>query len=111
MFDKGDKFFKFPIGEGAVGGFMYQNTQPVFEPGMLHGGPVTLPWAHLKDCAALMQLMAGCIAAKVGMAAPFEILPNPEMRSYWALDVNLKIHWRNPKLMCIDRPSKNKSEK
>jgi hypothetical protein len=45
------------------------------------------------------------------MASPFEILPNPEMRSYWALDVNLKIHWRNPKFMCIDRPSKNKSEK
>ena len=51
------------------------------------------------------------IAAEVGMAAPFELLPNPEMRSYWALDVNLKIHWRNPKFMCIDRPSKNKSEK
>jgi hypothetical protein len=45
------------------------------------------------------------------MAAPFEILPNPEMRGYRALDVNLKTHWRNPKFMCIDRPRKNKSEK
>jgi len=45
------------------------------------------------------------------MAAPLEILPNPEMRADWALDVNLKFHWINPKFMCIDRPSKNKSEK
>ena len=78
---------------------------------MLHGGPVTLPRADLKGRAALMQLMAGCIAAEVGMAAPLEILPNPEMRADWALDVNLKFHWRNPKFMCIDRPSTNKSEK
>jgi len=55
--------------------------------------------------------MAGCIAAKIGMAAAFEALPNPEMGCNWASCVNLKFYWRNPKFMGIYRPSNNNSQK
>jgi hypothetical protein len=58
----------------------------------------------------MMQLMAGCIAAEIGMAAPFEVLSNPEMRRDRAIYSNLKFHWRNPKFMRIDRPRTNKSD-
>jgi hypothetical protein len=58
----------------------------------------------------MMQLMAGCIAAKIGMAAPFEVLSNPEMRRDRAIYSNLKFHWRNPKFMRINRPRTNKSD-
>jgi len=58
-----------------------------------------------------VQLMAGCIAAKIGMAAAFEALPNPEMGCNWASCVNLKFYWRNPKFMGIYRPSNNNSQK
>lgn len=59
----------------------------------------------------MMQLMAGCIAAEIGMAAPFEVLSNPEMCRNWAIYANLKFHWRNPKFMGIYRPSKNNGQK
>ena len=58
----------------------------------------------------MMQLMAGCIAAEKGMAAPFEVLSNPKMRRDRAINANLKFHWRNPKFMRINRPRKNKSD-